>query len=367
MKMKMYLLVALIFTMMVLLVSCCDDTSTGPDDENGDQLGWAVASPDGNYGTILHTKDGGTTWLRQGDSLQLPNADFGDICIIDENTLLVIGEVQPNGNYNVFKSEDGGETWTLSGARALENLGYWGIFALDENNIWIVGEQGSIYYSTDVANSWTKIEVPLEYQQDLFLRIAAKSSDDIWVVGDTHVNDDFPIMLHTTNGGIDWERLNPIEDLNMIVAQNGHFLGIKLLGNSVWAIGGAGQFVIRSADNGTTWEDRTAGGGLGDANDIFLLSDMEAYVVTDYGGIFSTNDAGSHWTEYYANTNTWLVGIAILNNINIWICGLPGGSGEHSEIIYSSDAGTTWQEQTPQLLIDDPHIGLYKIRFIETD
>ena len=279
----------------------------------------------------------------------------------------MVGGLQPNGNYNVFKSVDGGETWTLSGERALEDLSYNGIFALDENNIWIVGEQGSIYYSTDAADSWTKIEVPEEFQEDDFLRIAAKSTDDIWVVGDQHVGGDYPIMLHTLDGGVNWERKTPLEDLNLTNALYGHFLGIKVFGNSVWAIGGFGKFVIRSADNGTTWEDITGSGGNCDANDIFLLSETEAYLVTDYGGIYSTNDAGVHWTEYYADTNTWVVGIAILNNINIWICGSPGGSNETSIIKYSPDAGTTWQDQTPQLLIDNDGIGLYKIRFIETD
>ncbi len=148
----------------------------------------------------------------------------------------------------------------------------------------------------------------------------------------------------------------------------GHFLGIKVFGNSVWAIGGFGKFVIRSADNGATWEDITGNlGGNCDANDIFLLSETEAYMVADYGGVFSTNDAGAHWTEYYANTNNWVVGIAILDNINLWICGCPGGANEYSVIKYSADAGTTWQEQTPQLLIDNPQISLYKIRFIEDD
>ncbi len=355
-----------IVVFLSFLVWSCSDT-TGPDNEKK-YIGWVVGSPEGNYGTILHTKDGGTTWIRQGDSLQLPNADFGDICIIDKNTLLVVGGPQPNGTYNVFKSDDGGDTWTLSGARSLENLLYYGIFALDKNNIWIVGKQGSIYYSTDVANSWTKIEVPAEYQQDFFTYIVAKSPDDIWVVGDKHVNDNWPIMLHTTDGGTNWERLNPLEDLNITEAQLGHFLGIKIYGNSIWAIGGAGKFVIRSADNGTTWEDvRGNLGGYCDANDIFLLSEIEAYLVTDYGGICSTNDAGIHWTEYYADTNNWVMGIAILNNINIWICGSPGGSKENSVIKYSSDAGTTWQDQTPQLLIDNDVIGLNKIRFIETD
>jgi len=366
--MSMIAVMALLF-----VLGCADDN--GDWDDSGESLwsnfpshgpyGWAVGLSDGDYGTILHTQDGGKTWVRQGDSTQLPNAGFNDVCVIDKNILLVSGDLQPNGDYNVFKSVNGGETWTLAGSGSLENVNYAGMFALNRHHIWIVGEQGSIFYSTDVGDSWTKIEVPVEYREDIFLRVAAKSVDDIWVVGDKHVDDIYPIMLHTTNGGADWERLNPIEDLNIDIEGDGHFLGIKTFGDTVWAIGGFGKFVIRSADDGTTWDDITPSGAAGDANDIFLLSETEAYVVEDYGGIYSTDDAGLHWTEYNADTNNWLLGIAILRGTDIWICGSPGGWNEYSVIKYSSDAGTTWEEQTPQLLKDNDLIGLYKIRFVE--
>lgn len=366
MKTRMLIFITIIFTALVLIISCSEDC-TGPNNEDHDQLGWAIGGSDGSYGTILHTEDGGTTWIRQGDPQLFAGINFSDICIMDEDNLLAVGSLQLNGTYGVFKSADGGDTWASSGARTLENLDYQGIFALDENNVWIVGEQGSIYYSADGTDSWTKLEVPAEYQQDLFLRVAAKSVDDIWVVGDQHVGGDYPIMLHTLDGGTNWERKTPLEDLNLTNALLGHFLGIKVFGNSVWAIGGFGKFVIRSADNGTTWEDITGSGGDCDANDIFLLSETEAYMVADYGGVFSTNDAGANWTEYYASTNNWVVGLAILDNTNLWICGSAGGGNEYSVIKHSSDSGTTWQEQSPQLLIDNPGIALYKIRFIESD
>ena len=347
---------------MVGLCGCSDDTTCNEKNHTG----WAVGTSDGEYGTILNTKDGGSTWIRQGDSTQLPNAGFSDICIIDTNKLLVVGDPRPDGTYNVFKSVDGGNTWISSGSDSLEDVAYNGIFALDENNIWIVGEHGAVYYSTDFADSWLKIEVPEEYREDIFHRIAAKSADDIWVVGHEHVNDPYPIMLHTTDGGTAWERLNPIRDLDVDAGIEPDFLGIKLFGNSVWAIGGRGGFIIRSADNGATWEDITVSGGIHDANDIFPLSETEAYVVEDFGQIYSTNDGGVHWTQYYAATNNWLLGVAVLDRVHLWICGSPAGYGEYSVIKYSSDAGTTWREQTPQLLVDNPLIGLYKIRFIDS-
>jgi len=353
----------------ILIVSCTEDCIC-PDDGTVNYYGWTVGGVGVSYGTVLHTKDGGQNWINQSDSILFAGVNFSDICILDKNNLLVVGSLQQDGTYSVFKSIDGGDSWFVSGTRALDNVDYQGLYALDENNIWIVGEQGSIFYSTDMADTWTKIEVPVEYQQDYFFRIAAKSPDDIWVVGDKHANDDYPIMLHTTNGGQDWERLNPIEDLNVNTADSpGHLLGVKVFGNSVWAIGGFGKFVIRSGDNGLTWEDITVPGtgGFYDANDIFLLSETEAYVVEDYGAIFSTNDAGLNWTQYYPYTGNWLLGIAILDNTNIWICGGGSSGNDHANIRYSPDAGTTWQDQTPQFLVDNPGVGLYKIRFIEVN
>ena len=362
-----------IFTsLLVFLVFGCTEECTSPDDDTVKYYGWTTGggSPDDNYGTVLHTQDGGVTWIDQSDSLLFAGVNFSDICVIDKNNILVSGNPQINGVYGVFKSEDGGNSWTLSGARSLANVDYRGLFTLDENNVWIVGEQGSVYHSADKGDTWTKLEVPTEYQQDSFNRVAAKNSDDIWVGGDWHVNDDYPIILHTVDGGTNWERLNPIEELDVNTGGfPGYCLGVKVYGNSVWIIGGQGEWVIRSADNGATWENITSGtlGGNCDANDIFLIGESAAYLVTDYGGFYSTNDGGLHWAQFFTDTNNWVVGVTVLNESNVWICGCPGGAGESSVIKYSANGGTTWQDQTPQLLIDNPQKPLYKIRFIEVN
>ncbi len=366
--MKKHIWICSLFVVAIITITACKKDSND-DPVQVKMLGWAVGGSDypSQYGTILHTADGGKTWIIQGDSTQFPNASFSDICIIDKNTLLVVGDKRPDGIANVLKSVDGGTNWVAVGNKNLINVNYGGIFSLNKDRIWIVGDSGTIYHSDDLANSWTKIEVPEEYRKDEFDRVAGKSIDDIWVVGTKHAYDDYPVMLHTTDAGTTWERLNPIKDLNVnTVSVHGYFLGIKIYGNSVWAIGGGGEFVVLSIDNGVTWSDITSSlTGSGDANDIFVLSETEAYVAYDYGGILSTSNAGQYWTEYYPGTNNWLTGIAILNNINIWVCGVPGGPDDYPVILYSPDAGTTWQDQTPQLLKDYTNVTMYKIRFIE--
>jgi len=354
-----------VIPIIIVLISCGNH-----DDDiiiKTDYYGWAVGSNlDTGKGIILHTSDGGKSWISMSDSTQL-KAGLEDICIFDKNTLLAVGDKTSDGTPNVLKSIDGGKNWSVSGIGFLPNISYNGIFKLNDQNVFIVGDTGSIYKSTDMASSWMKIEVPVLYQERIFLRIAAKNTKDIWVVGDSYPQDSTPIMLHTIDGGVNWERHDPVKDLNIVAASEGHYLGIKIFGNSIWAIGGFGKFVIRSADNGATWTEITPSAGDADANDIFLLSETEAFVVTDYGGIFSTANGGTSWTQHKIPTNNWLLGIDIIEGNKLWLCGSAAGSNDHSSIFYSGNKGIIWEEQTPTLLRENLDLSLYKIRFIKVE
>jgi photosystem II stability/assembly factor-like uncharacterized protein len=348
---------ALIFAALFFLWACGSDNS-----ENQVRMtGWAVGQSANGFGIILHTDNGGTTWTRQGDASQLPDAGFADICILDPETLLVAGDPRPDGTYNVYRSRDGGENWARINSESLVNANYNGLFALGKDYVWIVGDSGTIFRSDDQGDSWIRINVPTEYQSDIFLRIAARDVNDLWVVGDADVSDKYPIMLHTTDGGKTWERLNPVKDLQIQGASGGHFLAIKLFGDSIWVTGGLGKFVIRSVDNGEHWS-LIKSGGTYDANDIFLLSETEAYTAEDNSGVFHTSDAGLHWDDYSFPTGNWYLGIAVLEKKNIWVVGSPAGN-YHSVIIYSPDGGQSWQQQTAQVL-EDTYVGLYKVRFL---
>lgn len=106
-------------------------------------------------------------------------------------------------------------------------MGYNGIFSLGDR-VWIVGEAGSVYRSDDRGDSWRRIAVPPEHPSDIFLRVAARNADDVWVIGDKYAADLYPIMLHTTDGGATWVRLNPVGDLQIDTRGSPHFPGIKL-------------------------------------------------------------------------------------------------------------------------------------------
>ncbi len=338
---------------LLLLVSCGSDSPS--------KIGWTVGTSEGGYGVILHTGDGGRTWVRQGDASQLPDAGFSDICILDADTLLVTGDARPDGSYNLYKSKDGGKSWTRIDSQSLMNVSYGGLFSLGKDHVWIVGDQGTLYRSDDQGETWIRIAVPPEYQSDSFLRVAARNVDDVWVVGDQDATDRYPIMLHTTDGGTTWQRLNPVGDLKIEGGEGGHLLAIKLFGDSVWAAGGFGKFVIRSGDDGGHWSLLKQGGDA-DVNDLFVLSESEAYSAEDNNGIFHTSDAGLHWDDYSYNTGNWYLGIAMLGD-DMWVVGSPNAPKAHSAIVHSADGGKSWTRQTVPFL-ENTTAGLYKVRFV---
>lgn len=360
---------AKLFFFLILSISILLSACKKKDEDDSDPpvllyYGWAAGTSDGNFGTIIHTRNGGNTWVRQGDSLQLPNVGFNDICILDTSNILVVGDSIPNDRgHNVYRSSNGGQTWSMTGT-GLPNVGYNGIYAYDRNNIWIVGDKGTIYHSDDGGFSWTKKDVPEEFRQIELLRVCASAIDNIWVGGMFDPVDSFALLLNSTDMGGTWQRVNALKDLGMDQTKLGHFLSIKVKGNSIWAMGGPGKFIIRSNDNGATWTDVSVNPAMADANDIYLTSEDAAYIVEDYGEFYHTTNGGQSWTQYNVNTNNWLTGIAVLFDYKVWVCGNAGGSFEYSVIKYSPDGGKNWSDQTPDFIKNNIGVSMYKIRMV---
>lgn len=78
----------------------------------------------------------------------------------------------------LLKSQDNGQTWenkTPESAKTLNDL------YLKDGKGWLVGAEGSIYYSSDNGNSWTKSESPTK--ADL-LHIFSLDTNNVWISGD---------------------------------------------------------------------------------------------------------------------------------------------------------------------------------------
>jgi photosystem II stability/assembly factor-like uncharacterized protein len=118
-----------------------------PDERHG----WAV----GHDAIILHSEDGGQTWVSQyqGPDLQV---SFLDVCFLDTQNGFVAGA------YGQFlATTDGGRTWTPR--RVIEEDFFLNrITAGPTGTLYLAGEHGTLLRSTDRGISWTPIRTPYE-------------------------------------------------------------------------------------------------------------------------------------------------------------------------------------------------------------
>ncbi|TXD53201.1 MULTISPECIES: T9SS type A sorting domain-containing protein [unclassified Polaribacter] len=117
-------------------------------------------------GGVWKTEDEGQTWVNLTDA-QLPNLATSTIAISqqDKNTLYA-GTGEPFGNLGaiggsgIFKTTDGGVTWTaLTGTSNFGDIGRLVINPNDKNNV-IVAAKNGIYRTTNGGVSWTSTYFP---------------------------------------------------------------------------------------------------------------------------------------------------------------------------------------------------------------
>lgn len=98
---------------MILLIGCvifvggCGDSNDKPRIKA--LSGWAVGDSVDGYGTIIHTRDRGKNWVRQGNQEMIPDVPLGDVTAIDQENAWVVGQ-NSDGYATILRTMDGGET-----------------------------------------------------------------------------------------------------------------------------------------------------------------------------------------------------------------------------------------------------------------
>ena len=113
------------------------------------QVGWAV----GHRGSIFHTQDGGHSWNVQK---KIENTYLRDISFLNENVGWAVGH-----DAVILFTRDGGRLWkrqylTDYSGRDLPRLH--GIEALSPSSAMLVGEFGTIAYTSDEGDTWSLVE-----------------------------------------------------------------------------------------------------------------------------------------------------------------------------------------------------------------
>jgi photosystem II stability/assembly factor-like uncharacterized protein len=330
------------------------DTPSSPSDT---AVGWVVSSdPVDDYGTIIHTRDGGNTWVRQGTASEIPDVSLTGVWAIDPNNAWVVGG-SDNGYGVILRTVDGGQTWTRQGSKdEIPDAALGWISAVDNNTAWAVGDQGVILHTGDGGNNWTQQTggtVP-----DIQLSgVYAVDAQTAWACGE--LSEGYGTMLRTTDGGNTWQRPGYTQ------LPAGHrFISVHALdADTAWGVGQT-TLVMYTADAGSTWEDRKPPMGFLDVNGVVAVNRDTVWVTTDYGGIWRSDNGGTDWTEQESGFGGHhLVRVSALDSDNAWVTGVLCTSGTQlGVILHTEDGGKNWSEQQPPV---DLNVSWWGVSFVD--
>jgi len=322
----------MVITAFIVIISCSKKETTGPPDE-GKVVAWAVGTQDTNsVGMILYTDDAGETWERQGTDV-LQGVDVINVWAIDQQNAWVVC----SGN-KIFRTIDGGATWlpvltpVIPGDPQLS-----GISILDNNIIWVSGDQGTVYHSFDAGNSWAVFDTSF-FHSGMMQGVLAITDQVIYVAGEFNTADGpYGFFARTLNGGITWDSISLPGNYN-----RHSWIGIAATDlYHVIVYGQSGHYAVTS-NGGNTWgtPDSVT---RGDINDLVMLSKDALWGTFDYDQIFKTFSGGRTWIEQKSAgpLNQYLVGIDTYYSQTALVVG-QASNQIAGKILKTTDGGNTW-------------------------
>jgi photosystem II stability/assembly factor-like uncharacterized protein len=254
----------------------------------------------GDSGLILHTSNGGTSWIQQQSNT---DRNIIDIFFLNEDLGWGVAwseSVLPFATF-IINTTDGGENWTVSQFRP-ENILMYSIYFVDSLRGFTGGNPGAIFRTTDGGVSWDSASIaPAPFAYFPILKFNFYNELYGFACGGAH--DIAGVTWKTTDGGDYWVPIDiaytppdEIWDIHFIDSAN------------VIGVGGDPEFfgvgLMRSSDAGLTWDYEEIG-LIGMARAISFRTDYECWSpVPIPESIIESKDSAGSWTFYTAPENT---------------------------------------------------------------
>lgn len=253
--------------------------------------GWVVAS-NYDYGIILRTLNAGINW-------EIVYIEFGiylkEVFFTDTLNGWIVGNV-------MLRTTNGGETW--------EEQNGWGlsVYFADSLNGWNVGGtyNGStgypvfhIHHTDDGGNTWVEQMGGQSSEIGVLHSVYFTSQNKGWAVGGNRGVSlgPFSTILHTTDGGNNWEIQNSLS--------NRVLTGVSFIDSlNGWAVGGFTSFgwvpdtsvLLHTTNGGENWEFVNSGTPHA-LSSVYFYDQNNGWIVGDSGTILHTNNGGITTTE----------------------------------------------------------------------
>lgn len=264
-----------------------------------------------SYGDGMYkSSDAGKTWIKLGME---KTQHISRIIIHPTNPDIVYVAAQgalyaPNEERGVYRSMDGGKTWEKvlyvdEGTGAAE-------LSLDANNplvlyaaMWkhqrkpnkvISGGPGSgLYKSTDGGDTWTEMTKGLpEEKGKMAIAVSAANSDKVYAVIESDTDQDKGGLFVSNDAGDNWHM---VSGDNRLVQRAWYYIEVFADPNDEDTVYVLSASMFRSEDGGKTWE--TISVPHGDTHDLWINpNNSKNILLADDGGATISFDYGENWT-----------------------------------------------------------------------
>ncbi|MCB0822796.1 MAG: right-handed parallel beta-helix repeat-containing protein [Bacteroidales bacterium] len=246
----------------------------------------------------------------------------------------------------VTKTSDAGQNWEVINIPNHDGLVNTSIFALDENNAWVVtyklfGEfnQG-IFHTADGGTTWT-------HQSTAVFDPVVGGFPNIvhfWDAGTGVCLGDpsggyFEIYT-TTDGGNNWNRVPQINIPDPLTDEYGIVDNYSVAGNTIWFTTTKGR-IYKSADKGQNWvayQSPLSTYGIAD-----FKNQLEGLLISQNDAtLYKTTDGGENWSQISYTGDVHAKKIKYVpGSMDTWVC--SGDQGSDAGISYCTDGGLTWE------------------------
>ncbi len=278
------------------------------------------------------------TWQK---ALERTNGDPKDVTFLDENNGWIVGN-----DGLVLQTNDGGLKWKEL-AKPAGDLNLYSVCFLDRNTGFVGADSGKFFSTNDGGNSWLQVTVggPKSDLEEIYFSDASNG----WIMASESSGGQ---VYRTTDGGNNWS-------LDLTAARDLHAMHFYAANKGI--VTGKDVNNIYYTADGSSWQNASVSslGGINysrsDIYGVYMVNETTIHAVgwgsTAVGleptiHIFSS-DGGANW-EYMPQA---VENYTYVNLYDIWfkdeMNGLAvGGSSSYfgSVLVKTTDAGVTWEE-----------------------
>lgn len=232
------------------------------------------SSSSDSLGYVLKTTNGGLNWFTLPYNFK---TQLYAIAAPSENVIYTSA-----GSSLVFKSTDGGLTWSKSTIYATSTT-LWDIQFYDENLGYACGSSGRIFKTTDGGMNWTLLTSP--FGTSTVYSMAILDANTVVATGVSAK------AYKTTDGGSTWITLSPNIPGSYYIVR--FYQNVGYIGSYVSPSG----YVSKSTDGGNTWTAVTSYPGTQSVWGIAVKNEDTVFVVDLFGYVYYSTNGGVTWSS----------------------------------------------------------------------